>query len=171
MDILQRSGEQFVLQLSLTATRTGSLSPKSQISLRLGGGPRLAVPYRRQISAKSSITRPLGCLVVPSVARILINGYTSKIRVAPRATLSSNDRSPIRFGNNMLKTGGSPKKPRKSVDDSTITSDTGNDRLRSHPDKYCTWGEKDTRYSLHAQACYSPYNLGISLHLRVPIVI
>ena len=49
------------------------------------------------------------------MARILINGYTSKIRVTPRATLSSNDRSPIRFGKNKLKTGGYPQKPRKSV--------------------------------------------------------
>ena len=122
--------------------------PEPQIPYELadGGAHWLAVPWRRQISAKSSITRPLGCLVVPSVARILINGYISKIRVTPKATLSSNGRSPIRFGKNRLKTGGSPKKPRKSVDDSTITSDRGNDRLRSHPDKYCTWGEKDTRY-------------------------
>ena len=135
MDIFQRSGEQFVLQLSLTATRTGSLSPKSQISLLVGGGTSV---WRRQISAKSSITRPLGCLVVPSVARILINGYISKIRVGPKATLSSNDRSPIRFGKNRLKTGGYPQKPRKLVGDCTITSDRGTDRLRSHPDKYCT---------------------------------
>ena len=138
MDIFQRSSEQFVLQLSLTATRTGSLSPKSQISLLVGGAHWLAVPWRRQISAKSSITRPLGCLVVPSVARILINGYISKIRVGPKATLSSNDRSPIRFGKNRLKTGGPPQKPRKLVGDCTITSDRGTDRLRSHPDKYCT---------------------------------
>ena len=76
--------------------------------------------------------------MVPSLAGILINGYTSKIRVGARATFSSNGRSPIRFGKNRLKTGGSPKKTRKSVDDSTITSDRGNDRLRSHPNKYCT---------------------------------
>ena len=160
-----------MLQLSLTATRTGSLSPKSQISLRLGGAPRLAVPWSHQISAKSSSARPLGCLVVPSVARILINGYISKIRVGPKATLSSNGRSPIRFGKNKLKTGGYPQKPRKLVGDCTITSDRGTDRLRSHPDKYCSWGEKDTRYWVHAQACYSTRVLGISLHLRVPIVI
>ena len=138
---------------------------KSQLSLLVGGGTSV---WRRQISAKSSITRPLGCLVVPSVAEILITGYTSKIRVAPRATFSSNGRSPIRFGENRLKTGGSPKKTRKSVDDSTITSDRGNDRLRCPPDKYCSWGEKDTRYWVHAQACHSTRVLGISLHLRVP---
>ena len=69
------------------------------------------------------------------------------------------------------KQGGSLKKPRKLVGDCTITSDRGTDRLRSHPDKYCSWGEKDTRYWVHAQACYSTRVLGISLHLRVPIVI
>ena len=160
-----------MLQLSLTATRTGSLSPKSHMSLLMGGAHWLAVPYRRQISAKSSITRPLGCLVVPSVARILINGYISKIRVGPKATLSSNGRSPIRFGKNRLKTGGPPQKPRKLVGDCTITSDRGTDRLSCAPDKYCSWGEKDTRYWVHAQACHISRKLGISLHLRVPIVI
>ena len=72
------------------------------------------------------------------MARILINEYISKIRVGPKATLSSNGRSPIRFGKNKLKTGGYPQKLRKLVGDCTITSDRGTDRPSSHPDKYCT---------------------------------
>ena len=91
-----------------------------------------------QITDKSSIVGDTGYLVVPSVAGILINGYISKIWGVPCVTIISNGRSPIRFGKNKLKTGGYPQKPRKSVGDCTITSDRGNDRLRSHPDKYCT---------------------------------
>ena len=63
-----------------------------------------------------------------------------------------NGRSRIRFGENRLKTGGFLQKPRKLVGDCTISSDRGTDRLRCHPDKYCSWGEKDTRYWVHAQA-------------------
>ena len=56
--------------------------------------------------------------------------------MGPKLTFSSNGRSRIRFGENRLKTGGFPQKPRKLVGDCTITSDRGTDRLRSHPDKY-----------------------------------
>ena len=67
--------------------------------------------------------------------------------------------------------GGYPKKPRKLVGDDTITPGRGNHRARDHPDKYCSLGEKDTRYWVHALVCHISRNLGITLHLRVPLVI
>ena len=67
--------------------------------------------------------------------------------------------------------GGSPVFERKSVGDCIITPDRGNHRARDHPDKYSSWGEKDARYWVHALVCHISRKLGISLHLRVPLVI
>ena len=67
--------------------------------------------------------------------------------------------------------GGSPVFERKSVGDCTRTPDRGNHRARDHPDKYCTLGEKDVRYWVHALVCHISRILGISLHLMVSIVI
>ena len=63
--------------------------------------------------------------------------------------------------------GGVPVFERKLVGDCIITPDRGNHRARHPPDKYCSWGEKDTRYWVHALVCHISRKLGISLHLSV----
>ena len=109
--------------------------------------------------------------MVMTVPGNLINGYISKIWVVPWVTIISNGRSPIRFGENRLILGGYPQKQRKLVGDDTITPGRGNHTARDHPDKYCSLGEKDTRYWVHALVCHISCKMGISLHLKVPLVI